>query len=142
MSPVLSRSRSAQLRPSPQRYVPLVAIVVTVLVCLVISTKLEAPGTVSQITVTNATPWAAKVVVSSAPGESTVLVGTVEGKATRTFTGVLDRSNQWVLTFTYLNVTEQLTTTRADLAHNGWKVDVPANFGTRLQQEGIQPTPS
>jgi hypothetical protein len=141
MSPVLSRSRSAQLRPSSERYVPLVAIVVTVLVCFLVSTKLEAPDTVSQITVANSTPWAATIVVASAPGQDTVAVGTVEGKQTRTFNSVLDRSKQWVLTFTYLDVSEQLTTTRADLARNGWQVDVPANFGSRLQREGIPPTP-
>jgi len=121
--------------------VPLIAVVLTVVVCLAVSTSLEAPGTISQLTVVNPSHWAARVAVASTPGGAAVPVGTVEAQADRAFQGVLDHSGTWVLKFSYLGVNEELAISRSDLAKAGWKVQIPDAFGARLQQAGTAPTP-
>ena len=109
--------------------------------CFLVATTLEAPSTVPHLTVVNTQAWAAQVAVAEAPAGAGVPVGTVERGATRTFTDVLDHGGTWVLRFSYRGVVEEQVTTRAALAAQGWKVQVPDSFGARLQEAGLPPTP-
>ena len=139
--PVLSRSRSLQLRPGTSGSVPFIAIAATIVACFLIATRLEAPATVPHLTVVNTQDWAAQVAVADAPSGGGMPVGTVDRGATRTFTDVLDHGGTWVLRYTYRGVVDEQVTTRAALAAQGWKVQVPDSFASRLQEAGVPPTP-
>ena len=139
--PVLSRPRSLQLRPGTSGSAPFIAVAFTVVACFVIATSLEAPSTVRQLTVVNQQNWAARVTVAWEPNGGGVPIGTVDRGATRTFADVLDHGGTWVLRFSYGGVVEEQVTSRDALAAEGWKVEVPARFGTRLEEAAVPPTP-
>ena len=139
--PVLSRSRSLQLRPGTSGSVPFIAIAATVVACFLVATHLEAPSTIPHLTIVNTQDWAAEVAVAEAPAGAGVPVGTVERGATRTFTDVLDHGGTWVLRYSYRGVVEEQVTDASGPRRPGVEGAGARQLRARLQEAGLPPTP-
>jgi hypothetical protein len=136
---VLTLSRP-EAREGRTRLVPALVVALILAVVLVVAMlALRTPDTVS-LTVDNPHPWRTEVSIRPAESESWTGLGAVSRDADLTFLEVADQGTDWVVRFSYADVTEEVAITRDDLAAQDWTIEVPASLAAKLEAEGVKET--
>jgi hypothetical protein len=140
MTPVVTRPA-----PSPSTLAnPIVGAVATVLLVsafIVGARGLELPAQVDRITIRNPHPWVAHVTVAGATADQRLPIGTVPREAERSYKGIVDQGDTWIVTFAYAGQSVDVAVARDDLARADWTVEVPDDLAQRLRQADVFETP-
>jgi hypothetical protein len=118
-----------------------VATVLVVSVFILAARGLELPTQVDHVTVVNPHPWVTHVTVSDGAGERSLSIGTVPRESERTFTGIVDQGDTWIVTLAYAGEHVDVAVPRDDLARGGWTIEVPDEFAQLLREAGVAETP-
>jgi hypothetical protein len=130
------RPRSA---PLASVAVVLIGFAVTVAVALPVA-RLGAgePTSFRRLTVHNPTPYIVNVEVTGASRNGWLDVGSFARERRRTVEELADQGRQWVFRFSYGGVEAgELVVSRDQLAHDGWRVTLPAEVTERLRDAGF-----
>lgn len=120
--------------------VPAILVAVVLAVALVVmSFALRTPDMVD-LTVDNPLEWRAEVSVRSADSTAWTGAGGVARESSLEFLEFPDQGSDWVVRFSYGGVSEEVEVTREDIAAQDWTIEVPASFGTLLEEAGIPAT--
>ena len=104
---------------------------------------LRSPRFVDRITISNPTAYHLDVSFSDDGRQSWVGVGTVGRHSTETLQDVIDQGSTWSIRFSYAAQTAgELHRSRAELVSASWRIEVPLEFGQRLEAAGIKPPPT
>jgi hypothetical protein len=98
-----------------------------------------SPQHVTALTVANPTDHAANVEVTGADRGGWLVLGRVSPGSERSFEEVVDFGAEWVFRFAHPEHSPEITVTRDELVGNDWRVEVPARFGDRLDELGVEP---
>lgn len=93
-----------------------------------------------RVEIDNRTEYPASVDVRGSTGGWLDLT-TVEGGGTREVQEVLDQGSSWNFRFAYSDVVIEETVDRETLVDADWSVEVPAEFGERLREQGVAVPP-
>lgn len=139
MDDVLTLSRPEALAGRAQ-VVPAVLVGAFLAVVLVVASfALRTPDMVT-VTVDNPLQWRAEVSVRSADSTAWTGAGAVARESSLTFLELPDQGSDWVVRFAYAGTTEEIAVSRDELGARDWTIEVPASFGTQLDEAGIPPT--
>jgi hypothetical protein len=103
----------------------------------------KGPHKISQVTVTNNTPYDLQIDLSGQAKGSTTPLGIVSAMRTTEFPDVIDVGSTW-----HISVTSQghdaddLVIPRSQLKSQGWKLVFGADVTAKLHQAGLQPSPT
>lgn len=101
---------------------------------------LRGPDTVASVTLENPAPIALNVNVHSGNGGGALVLGTVPAQGSATHLDVLDQGDNWVFTFSAGGVDGgTVRVTRAKLAADGWRLEVPEAVVSRIEQGTFVP---
>jgi hypothetical protein len=117
-----------------------VGVVLAVLFGLALLT-LRTPDMV-RLTVDNPLPWRAEVSARAADATGWTGAGSVWREGRLDFLEFPDQGSDWVIRFSYAGQDEEIEITREQLAAQDWTVEVPADFGARLEAAGVAETTS
>lgn len=95
---------------------------------------------VPRVEIENPTQYPAGVDVRGATGGWLPLT-TVRAGETREVREVLDQGHSWTFRFAYSDVAVDLSVDRKTLADADWRVEVPAELGERLRDQGVSIPP-
>ena len=129
--------------PAGRKWRPLalVGAGVVLVVMVVVAIAMQSPAHVRRITIDNPHEWAATVDVTAGERDGWVGLGTVERQASRSFEEVLDQGSQWRFRFSYAGIEGgELTISRSELEHLGWRLAVPDTFRHRMRAAGLGPS--
>ena len=98
-----------------------------------------SPGHVTELTVANPTDYGAKIEVTGEDRGGWLVLGRVSPRSERSFGEVVDAGAEWVFHFVHPEHSEEIALTRDELVRNEWRVEVPARFGDRLDELGVEP---
>jgi hypothetical protein len=129
------------IRDRRRRDVPLAVLAAVVLASgfALVGAQLHAPDDVPRVTVVNPTAYGLNVSLRSG-ADSRFDLGWVWDHAQLDLADVADVGQTWTFRFSYAGVDAgEQTTTRADLAANGWRIEVPAFVAERLATAGVGP---
>jgi hypothetical protein len=120
---------------------PLIALVVVgALLCAGMAYELRDPRLVARVTVENPSPLDVNVSVRPSPNESRLVLATVGGNSTATSRDVLDQGDEWLFSFSSGGVDGgTLRVSRAKLAHDDWRLEIPGSVIQRLQSGSFVP---
>lgn len=132
-------------RPSPTRARPAIAPYLAAAAFLALAIPLLpravwVPPHVAAVVVGNDSAYAVTVDVVDADG-SRIPVGSLQPGTTATFREIVDVGERWTFVYGSRGSEVTRTTERAALARDGWRADVPAELGDRLDAAGEPPTP-
>ena len=96
------------------------------------------PRHVTTITVANPTNHAATVEVTGDDLSGWLSLGRTPAGSEHVVEEVLDAGAEWVFRFVHPEHSEELSLTREELVANDWRVEVPARFGDRLDELGVE----
>jgi hypothetical protein len=96
-------------------------------------------GHVAEITVANPTDHTAMVEVAGDDGGGWLGLGRIQPGSDRTFGEVIDYGERWTFRFVHPEHREEITVGREELVGNDWRVEVPARYGERLAEFGVEP---
>jgi hypothetical protein len=121
-------------------WVPIAVIVALVAVALLASSLHTGPY-VSGVTFENSSHYSYEVSVAGGTHGAVTLLGNIAAEEHTTVQSVFDQGSTWTFRFSSQgrNVGE-VTMSRADLAQDGWHVQVPAQFADSLTRAGVPPT--
>lgn len=95
------------------------------------------PPMVERITIANPTGYDLDVHVTGRDRDGWLPVVIVEARSEELAQEVIDRGEVWIFRFLHWgDPVRELSLTRAELERNGWRVEVPAEVGERLEQLG------
>jgi len=129
------------IRHDRRRDTPLfvAAAVVLVVLYLLVGSQLREPATVDQVTVVNPTDYGLEVSLL-AGSDSRYDLGWVWDHSERDLRDVADVGDTWTFRFRYAGVVAgEQTTTRAELAANGWRIQIPTAVADQLAAAGVAP---
>jgi hypothetical protein len=112
---------------------------VGVWIALILAGCMSMPDHVAEITVTNSTDHAAMVEVADDDRDSWLGLGRIPPGEEHTFEEVIDFGEQWRFRFVHPEHSEEITVSREQLVDNDWRVEVPARYGERLDELGVEP---
>jgi len=120
----------------------LLAIVVAAALAAAITVWLvDAPARVP-LTVVNDTDYELTVAVSSPGRDSWLPIVVIDPHQERVRSGTIDQGDEWVFRFAGQGRDGgEITTSRAQLADDGWRFEVPAEVAERLDAQGATPPP-
>ncbi len=120
---------------------PLIALlVVGALLCAVMTYALRDPEVVSRVTIDNPSTLDINVSVRSTSDSSRLILATVPPTTTATNLDVLDQGDDWIFSFSSGGVEGgTLRVSRAKLAADGWRVEIPDAVIQRLQSGTFVP---
>jgi hypothetical protein len=140
-----------QTRPAPgnRQALPIYEIVVAAVTAVVAIILLAGPGGafsgpsfVQQLTVVNDTDYSVTIDVSNAGHDEWMALGTAARHQTTVLQEVINQGNTWTFRVAAQGKDGgQFQFRRADLAHAGWSLHIPAAVGTRLQAAGATLSP-
>jgi len=110
-----------------------------VCVVIVLAGCMSPPGHVAEVTVANPTDYHPTVEVTGDDGSGWLLLGRVPPGSERTIEEVIDFGESWTFRFALPEHREEVTIDRAELVRRGWRIEVPARFGERLEELGVEP---
>lgn len=96
---------------------------------------------VDEIVIENPTAFAPNVDVTGDARNGWLSLATAESHSEKAIEDVLDQGPTWVFRFRYSGYEQELRVARAELADSGWRVQVPSDFASALEQRGIAPPP-
>lgn len=108
-------------------------------IVVVLGGCVSAPGHVAEITVANPTDHAAFVEVTGDDEGGWLRLGRISPGSERAFGEVVDFGERWTFRFVHPEHREEITVGREELVGNDWRVDVPARYGERLDELGVEP---
>lgn len=100
-----------------------------------------SPSTVDRITIVNSTGYDLDVDVAGPEQASWLPVAIADAGSEELAEEVIDQGEVWVFRFVHWgDPVGELSLTRARLAEEGWRVEVPEEIEERLQQLGRPPS--
>jgi hypothetical protein len=120
---------------------PLIALfVVGALLCVAMAFALQDPEVVPRVTVANPSRLDVNVSVRPEGDSSRLILATVSPTTTATNLDVLEQGDEWVFSFSSGGVDGgTLRVSRAKLAADGWRVEIPQSVIQRLQSGTFVP---
>lgn len=95
------------------------------------------PPTVDRITIANPNEYDLDVDVTGQDRDAWLPLAIVEAGSEDVVEDVIDQGEVWIFRFKHFgDPIEEVRLTRGELERNGWRVEVPAEVGQRLQQLG------
>jgi hypothetical protein len=115
-------------------------VVVGALLCAAMAYALRDPHTVSRVTVHNPGSFAVNVDVRPADDPGHLILATVQPASAATNLDVLDQGDEWVFSFSAAGIEGgTLRVSRAKLAADGWRVEIPESVIDRLRSDPFVP---
>lgn len=108
------------------------------MIALLIVGGCSGPRFVDKVQVTNPTDYLVGVDVRGSSGGWLDLT-TVKAGETREVRDVIDQGNAWTFRFEYGEHAAETRLDREVLSDSGWHVEVPAEFGETLRDQGVPP---
>ena len=119
---------------------PVLLVVVGALLCGLMAYALRDPAVVPRVTVDNPSALDVNVSVRPADGHDRLILATVAPTTTATNADVLDQGEEWVFSFSSGGIEGgTLRVSRAKLAADDWRVEVPDSVIQRLQSGTFVP---
>jgi hypothetical protein len=120
---------------------PLIAIVVVgALLCFAMTFALRDPSFVPRVTVENPSRFDVNVSVRPEGDSARLILATVAPTASATNLDVLDQGDEWMFSFSSGGIDGgTLRVSRAKLAADGWRVEIPDSVIERLQSGTFAP---
>jgi hypothetical protein len=116
--------------------------VAAIAIVAIIPRAFSNPSTISQVSIVNNTSYALDVQVAGASKDGWTGLTTAERNKTTVVQDVVDQGKTWIFRLQSQGIDGgELTFSKADLEHSGWKVVIPDSVATRLASEGATPTP-
>jgi hypothetical protein len=108
-----------------------------VLLALLVASCSGPPPTVERITIANPTAYDVHVDVTGQDRDGWLPIAIVEARSEDVVQDVIDQGEVWIFRFEHFgDPIEEVHLTRGELERNGWRVEIPAEVGERLQQLG------
>jgi hypothetical protein len=108
-----------------------------VLALLLVAACTGPPPTVEEITIVNPTDYDLDVDVTGGERDGWLPVAIVKARTEDVAQEVIDQGEVWIFRFLHWgDPVGEVRLTRGDLERDGWRVEVPAGIGERLQQLG------
>jgi hypothetical protein len=138
-------TQATMARPHvPRRTLPslslIVLVVVGALLCVAMAYALRDPEVVPRVTVENPSTLNVNVDVRPARDDARLILATVPPRGTATNLDVLEQGDEWIFAFSSGGVDGgTLRVSRAKLAADGWRVEIPQSAIQRLQSGTFVP---
>jgi hypothetical protein len=133
----MTRVRGAPARRSIDVRIA-VALVVAAVVGIGLWRLVQPPSFVPSVTVVNPSGLLLEVSVAPADGGGSTALATVQPHSTTTTTDVVDQGDEWAFRVRAAGVDGGVVrTSRAALAKNDWRIQVPARAVERLRRAGV-----
>lgn len=97
---------------------------------------------IDKVVIENPTAYETRVDIAGGTRTDWTPLTTVPANSQVVVQDVYDPGGTWVFRFGYVHFQQELRVSRSDLEHEGWRVTVPASFGTHLEDRGISPPSS
>jgi hypothetical protein len=119
----------------------LVAVVVVgAIICVAMAFALRDPDVVPRVTVVNPSTVDVNVRVHPADDPSSLILATVSGGTSAANIDVLEQGDEWVFDFSAGGVDGgSVRMSRAHVAREGWRVEIPDDVIARLQSGSFVP---
>ena len=142
--PHLTRTRTeTRITPSrPARTGGLLAAAVGGVAAVVLASSGLSPGVfVERVTIVNPTAYQLNVALAAVGSSGSLDLGTAGRDNTMVVEKVFDPGSRWVLRLSYAGTSAgEVTVSRSELEGAGWRVEIPAAVGDRLQADGFAPS--
>jgi len=117
--------------------VRVVAVAVLALAALLVSLRMvDGPSFVPRVTFVNHTSLDVDVDTSASQRDGWTPAGVADGDGTTSFQEVIDHGDTWWFRFSEGGRSVVFPVSRSRLAADGWRVEIPSSFGTRLATRG------
>jgi hypothetical protein len=129
---------------APRRSLPPVSVIVLfvvgALLCVGMTLALQDPDAVPRVTVENGSSIPVNVDVRGRSDGDRLVLDTVPAGSAATTEDVLDQGDEWIFGFSSGGVDGgSVRVSRAELAHDGWRLVVPDDVVQRLQSSQFVP---
>lgn len=128
------------LQRSRQAVGPLVGGAVIVVLMVAVVPFLRGPRFVPRLTLVNSTAYQVNVDATGASGGGWLDLGSVPREREVALSGIVDQGRTWTFRFSSAGIfAGEMTLSRSDLEHEGWRVNIPAGVAAPLQDAGLPP---
>jgi hypothetical protein len=141
MNDTLTRTRRPGRKRRTDTTAAAVAVVLFASLALMAAPALETPGTIPALDVDNRTPWPLSVEIRPAGRGGWIPIGIAPAGSGTTLTEVPDPGDSWQVRFGYGGVRAVETTSRRQVAGEGWTVSVPKDLVDALRAAKLPDAP-
>jgi hypothetical protein len=97
---------------------------------------------IDKVVINNPTAYDTRIEISGQSRNDWTPLATIPANSQVVVQEVYDEGDTWVFRFGYLHFQKEIEVSRTQLAHDSWRITVPASFGSELEARGVTPPPS